>query len=82
MRSGKGHMTHYIQHSPSILMPTTATKGKCNRSQRANASEKSHIQNPLGLVKNHQTPKTFNKDKKVVRGKEYPSTGKGSQKYP
>jgi len=43
------------------------------------SSEKSHIQNPLGLVKNHQTPKTFNKDKKVVRGKEYPSTGKGSQ---
>jgi hypothetical protein len=42
------------------------------------SSEKSHIQNPLGLVKNHRTPKTFNKDKKVVR-KEYPSTGKGSQ---
>jgi len=46
------------------------------------SSEKSHIQNPLGLVKNHQTPKTFSKDKKVVRGKEYPSTGKGSQKHP
>lgn len=31
------------------------------------------VQNLLSLVKNRKTPKTFNKDKKVVKGKEYPS---------
>jgi len=34
---------------------------------------------PPGLVKNHQTPKTFNKGKKVVWGKECPSSNKSDK---
>jgi hypothetical protein len=30
------------------------------------------VQNLLSLVKNRKTPKTFNKDKKVVKGKRVP----------
>jgi hypothetical protein len=58
-------------------MPPTTTikaKGESSRLQTAKANEKIYVQNPLGLVKNRQTPKTLNKGKKVVWGKECPGS--------
>jgi hypothetical protein len=46
-----------------------AVKRMESRHHKAKASEKKSTES-LGLIKNRQAPKTFNKDKKVVWGKE------------
>jgi hypothetical protein len=58
-------------------MPATTTF-KTKREPDFKKARKVYAQNPLGLVKNRRTPKTFNKGKKVVWGKEYPSINKQS----
>jgi hypothetical protein len=61
-----------------VILGKNEKKGSCRESRheshdKVKASEKKDTESSLGLVKNRQTTKTFNKGKKIVWGKECPS---------